>query len=371
MAAAGTKSEKLKIYFEKQSSLNCAVHAVNNLMQSAVFCEDDFHRFALKMDQAENRLLAQPLAVNENRDQSGNFSIQVIIAVLEKASLTVHQINSESAVEKKIPLHMEQGFIFNRNGHWLSLRRVNEVWYSLDSLAPAPTKLTDIYLAAYIDAMRDAKGYSCFVVRGTFPLPVSSQDYSKSQIKGRGFWIMAELICSLGDPSMASNQASMIPAEAAALADPPASRIVSKAETVITGGIKLVTEAIELENCGRLEEAYVKYKTGLACLLAFMKTLKDGKYKANLRCRIADYMARAEELKRELEKRYQPKPGDPGSGMLAEVSSKGGTTAGKGNQAGGQGVAGEPNRIPSFLRPPEAPSEPHLPSFLSGLGGFQ
>jgi Josephin len=47
--------------------------------------------------------------------------------------------------------------------HWLAIRKLNQQWWNLNSLFPAPQPLGDIYLSAFLATLQQ-QGYSIFVV---------------------------------------------------------------------------------------------------------------------------------------------------------------------------------------------------------------
>lgn len=61
-------------------------------------------------------------------------------------------------------------------------------WWNLNSLFPAPEALSDFYLAAFLDSLRD-QGYTIFVVRG--PLPARQLE-AGGDLEGPGSWFSPE-----------------------------------------------------------------------------------------------------------------------------------------------------------------------------------
>jgi ataxin-3 len=64
----------------------------------------------------------------------------------------------------------EQGFICHSVDHWLAIRKINGVWYNLNSTnmippgASGPQYISNFYLSAFLDATVQ-KGYTIFVIR--------------------------------------------------------------------------------------------------------------------------------------------------------------------------------------------------------------
>jgi hypothetical protein len=62
----------------------------------------------------------------------------------------------------------EQGFICNKGNHWFAVRKVNNVWYNLNSTnmtPPGPQYITDFLLSAFFATLKD-EGFTIFTVRG-------------------------------------------------------------------------------------------------------------------------------------------------------------------------------------------------------------
>lgn len=52
--------------------------------------------------------------------------------------------------------------------HWFSIRKVDGIWWNFNSLFPAPEHLSNFYLAAFLDSLKE-QGYTIFVVRLHLP----------------------------------------------------------------------------------------------------------------------------------------------------------------------------------------------------------
>ena len=63
----------------------------------------------------------------------------------------------------------ESGFICNSSSHWFSIRKINNIWYNLNSTnRQGPEIISDFYLSAFLYSVKEG-GYSIFVVKGEFP----------------------------------------------------------------------------------------------------------------------------------------------------------------------------------------------------------
>ncbi|RWW64555.1 hypothetical protein BHE74_00028193 [Ensete ventricosum] len=113
-------------------------------------------------------------------------------AVLQKAleiwDLQVVPLNSPAAELSKFEPELENAFICHLHDHWFCIRKVNGEWYNFNSLLPSPEHLSQFYLSAYIDTLKDS-GWSIFLVRGNFPTdcPIP-HDFST----GFGQWLTPE-----------------------------------------------------------------------------------------------------------------------------------------------------------------------------------
>ena len=185
------------VYWEKQGKDRlCAVHCVNSLLQGPKFSEFDFSRIGQALDKAEAALGIK--AAGENMDASGYFSIGVIEgALLEAGKLNCVNLNKpEIRTQVFGNLNLEQGFICNCRDHWFTLRRVGTQWWNLDSLKPAPRRVTDAELrTALVDAVRD--GYSIFAVRGPGLLP--SPERPRKPLHSHQFVLTSAEIARLED----------------------------------------------------------------------------------------------------------------------------------------------------------------------------
>jgi ataxin-3 len=66
------------------------------------------------------------------------------------------------------------GFIFNSSDHWFSLRKIDNVWYNLNSTNKRlPEIISDFYLSAFLIAVKNG-GYQIFSIEGEYP--ESSED---------------------------------------------------------------------------------------------------------------------------------------------------------------------------------------------------
>lgn len=69
----------------------------------------------------------------------------------------------------KQELNNKSAFICNSAAHWIAIRKINNVWYNLNSLGMRlPEIISDFYLSAFIMSVREC-GFQVFSVEGIFP----------------------------------------------------------------------------------------------------------------------------------------------------------------------------------------------------------
>jgi len=167
------------LYHEKQVAGLCAVHALNTLMQDALFTEVDLMQIAHELDRREREaMMASGVDSAEylkymaedsgNVADDGNYSIQVIEEALKVWDLTCHSITSPHMKAAKDDPLQEQAFICNLASHWLTIRKIGQDWFNFNSLLSEPQYLSPFYLSAFLDTLL-GKGYTIICVRGPLP----------------------------------------------------------------------------------------------------------------------------------------------------------------------------------------------------------
>lgn len=176
-----------RVYFEPQESALCAVHALNNLVQSPLFTPVDLSSAAAELQERERQLHAAGgvesadyltfLAADNNYvSDEGNFSFECISQCLSAIDCSLTPL-SQSPPQ---PSHSAFGLIANLESHWLTIRRVDvpsnlrsllpaahsnqdqsHVWLNLNSLLPRPTVVSDTYLSLFLAQLK-SDGYAMF-----------------------------------------------------------------------------------------------------------------------------------------------------------------------------------------------------------------
>ncbi|CAD8155914.1 unnamed protein product [Paramecium pentaurelia] len=164
---------KQLIYWEKQGyDQLCGVHCINSLLQGPYFNEVDLATIAQELDRQEIELLGKTghRYKSQNVAEDGNFSIQVLAEALKKlGDLSIESVDSK--LNQNQDLSQESGFICNSSAHWFAIRKIENIWYNLNSTNKrGPEIISDFYLSAFLLSVKE-NGYQIFVVKGVYPPP--------------------------------------------------------------------------------------------------------------------------------------------------------------------------------------------------------
>jgi len=185
-----------RLYWEKQDSQFCAVHAVNNLLQGSYFDEVAFSQIAQDLHEEERKLAAEAgvdspdyltfmAADSQHVDETGNFSIEVISKALAGMGIALSAVGLSARIDPE----KEEAFLCNHQHHWLALRKLRGFWFNLDSLREdGPELVSDFFLDAWLAQLR-LEGYSIFALHGKLPrCPMT--DPTVPPLEGpRGTWL--------------------------------------------------------------------------------------------------------------------------------------------------------------------------------------
>ncbi|XP_023030358.1 ataxin-3 [Leptinotarsa decemlineata] len=167
------------IFHEKQEGSLCAQHCLNSLLQGPYFTAVDLSSLAQKLDDEERRRMAECGEESEeyrkflqqpsgNMDDSGYFSVQVISSALQVWGLElVPYSSSDKRISMNNPSQM-YAFICNYRDHWLTIRKIGNQWFNLNSLLSKPELISDTYLSLFLAQLMN-DGYSIFAVFGDLP----------------------------------------------------------------------------------------------------------------------------------------------------------------------------------------------------------
>ena len=140
------------VYFEKQSDDRlCGLHCLNNLLQGPYLDVITLSEIGIELDKREQELTG--LHSQNNVDNDGNFGIQVLEKALNMYGVQLQLLKKRQAIN-----YIEGGannveaLIFNSSTHWYSIRRINGIWFDLNSTNtnPGPEIISDFYLSAFI-----------------------------------------------------------------------------------------------------------------------------------------------------------------------------------------------------------------------------
>jgi ataxin-3 len=171
------------VYFEKQSDDRlCGLHCLNNLLQGPFLDIVTISQIGMQLDKEESSLTG--VHSQNNVDDSGNYSVQVLERALEMFGAKLKLLKKRQAIS-----YVEgdgnnvEALIFNSSTHWYSIRKINGIWFNLNSTneLPGPEIISDFYLSAFIQGAEDI-GYTNFLVTNLPRLPELNADiYSNLQ----------------------------------------------------------------------------------------------------------------------------------------------------------------------------------------------
>lgn len=134
------------VYHEKQSMMLCAIHAVNNLLQSrGAFTKKQFDEICCR--------LSPDTWINPHRSMLGigNYDINVIMVALQSHGYETVWFDKRKKLGQLCPEKIF-GFLINTTSrmsmmsmplpfqgkHWITIRRVDDTYYELDSKRSQP-----------------------------------------------------------------------------------------------------------------------------------------------------------------------------------------------------------------------------------------
>ncbi|XP_054799863.1 josephin-like protein [Prosopis cineraria] len=178
-------SEDSQVYHETQRLQYCLLHCLNNLFQE----KDAFTRAGLNaisekltLDDPE-RADWTPLSVvfkPHHNVLTGNYDVNVLIAALDERGKSVvwhDRRNGASSIDLNEPDGSFMGIVLNvpvkriygiwKSRHWVALRRIDGVWYNLDSDLASPEAFKDTdEVRSYLDSVIAHGGEVLLVMNG-------------------------------------------------------------------------------------------------------------------------------------------------------------------------------------------------------------
>ncbi|XP_061358043.1 josephin-like protein [Gastrolobium bilobum] len=155
-------SQRSKIYHERQRLQFCLKHSLNSLFQEKMFTRGSLNAIAGKLarDGSNSRTWKPSFFIFKPHHNvfTGNYDANVLMAALEEKRKNViwHDRRKESrSIDLDAPEDVLMGMVINVSvkkvagiwsvRHWIALRKIDGVWYNLDSnlRAPEPFQGTD------------------------------------------------------------------------------------------------------------------------------------------------------------------------------------------------------------------------------------
>ena len=171
------------VYFEKQSNDRlCGLHCLNNLLQGPYFDIVVLSEIGLELDKIERELTGGNYT-RTNVDDDGNYGIQVLTKALKLYGADLTPLKKRQAISYIESNGRIEALIFNSSTHWFAIRKINDIWFNLNSTnsLPGPEIISDFYLSAFIQGAEDI-GYTNFLVTNLPKLPeLNGNMYSNLQ----------------------------------------------------------------------------------------------------------------------------------------------------------------------------------------------
>ncbi|KAL7061390.1 hypothetical protein AAHC03_01165 [Spirometra sp. Aus1] len=125
-----------------------------------------------KLDVQERAALGQTPSETSclNNDETGFFSVQVIIQALRNLGLEVVPLLRkcpEAEAAREDPTR-QVAFICHYMQHWFAIRKLGYQWFDLNSMLSRPKLISDTYLSLYLAQLRQ-DGNSIYFVTGDIP----------------------------------------------------------------------------------------------------------------------------------------------------------------------------------------------------------
>ena len=91
--------------------------------------------------------------------------------------------------DKTHTVDTDTAFVINRQEHWLTIRKIGQHWWDLNSCLEKPEYVSEFKLDVYLSEFR-AKGYTIFIAKGNLPTSrsrdASSNWYRELDLLPRG-----------------------------------------------------------------------------------------------------------------------------------------------------------------------------------------
>lgn len=180
--------DKTQIYHERQRLQFCLLHALNNLFQEkGTFTRPNLDAIADKLilndPNKETWTRLSPFFKPHHNTLTGNYDINVLIAALEEKQKNVvwhDKRNGASSINLDGSEDTLMGIVLNipvrrygglwKGRHWVTMRKIDGVWYNLDSDLVAPHAFKDAEeVEEYLDSVIDVGGEVLLVMNKKQP----------------------------------------------------------------------------------------------------------------------------------------------------------------------------------------------------------
>ena len=170
--------ERKYVYFEKQSKgLLCGLHSLNALLQGPFFDPISLSKIGMKLNEMELGLLDSSNKLyhkNSNVDDNGNFNIQVLTEALKTHGCEIRHLkhNEVISITKSNNYSNIDAFIFNSCTHWFTFRKIEGIWFNLNSLNsyPGPEIVSEYQLSSFLQT-NENRGYTNLIITNLPTLP--------------------------------------------------------------------------------------------------------------------------------------------------------------------------------------------------------
>lgn len=172
-----------EIYHEKQKLQFCLLHSLNNLFQEkGAFTRAGLNKIAEKLVHNDpTKGIWTPLSVvfrPHHNAFTGNYDVNVLTAAVEERGKSIKWHNQRyraSSIDLDDPADKLMGIVLNiptrkygglwKARHWVALRKINGVWYNLDSDFSSPAVFRDAEeVRDLLDSVTDCGGQILLVM---------------------------------------------------------------------------------------------------------------------------------------------------------------------------------------------------------------
>ena len=177
------------VYFEKQSKdLLCGLHSLNVLLQGPFFDPISLSEIGIKLNEMELGLLDSRSKLyhkNSNVDDNGNFNIQVLTEALKNHDCEIRHLKPTEimSISQSSNYSNIDAFIFNSFTHWFTFRKIEGIWFNLNSTNsyPGPEIISEHQLSSFLQTNHNI-GCTNFIITNVPKLPdINSSLYKHLQ----------------------------------------------------------------------------------------------------------------------------------------------------------------------------------------------